>query len=432
MPRQPLMPKLVDVIRPEFERFNKNDPARATMTLSDCLFAGLAVFAFKYPSLLQYDNARSDSTISHNLRTLYGIGTLPCDTYMRERLDPIDANELKNCFRKLFAIAQRNKLLERYVYHGGKYLISLDGTGYFSSKTVHCENCCTKNHRDGSVTFYHQVLQGALVHPDMKQVIPLAPEMIFKQDGASKNDAENKASSRWVKQFREDHPVLDVTILADALHSTEPMVTRLRTHNMNFILNVKPDSHKYLFEWVEKSNTIEIEDEDHEGVIRRYRFLNDAPLNGANDDVRVNYLEYWEIPPKGKKRHFSWVTDFELTPGNVYDIMRGGRARWKIENETFNTLKTQGYEFEHNFGHGKRNLSHVFAHLILLAFLMDQLVELNCNFFQQALKVRKRKLYFWNAVRSKITELAIPTWEVLYALLSKTARVESQVIFDSS
>jgi len=47
---------------------------------------------------------------------------------------------------------------------------------------------------------------------------------------------------------------------------------------------------------------------------------------------------------------------------NAYQIMRGGRARWKIENETFNTLKNQGYNFEHNYGLGKKNLSVVFGY----------------------------------------------------------------------
>jgi hypothetical protein len=66
--------------------------------------------------------------------------------------------------------------------------------------------------------------------------------------------------------------------------------------------------------------------------------------------------------------------------------MRGGRARWKIENETFNTLKNQGYEFEHNYGHGYKNLSVNLAFLMMLAFLVDQAQLLTSKVVQQALK----------------------------------------------
>ena len=70
--------------------------------------------------------------------------------------------------------------------------------------------------------------------------------------------------------------------------------------------------------------------------------------------------------------HFSWVTDFTITKDNMFKIMRGGRARWEIANETFNTLKNQGYNFGHNYGLGKKNLSMIFVMLMMLAFLVDQ------------------------------------------------------------
>ena len=108
------------------------------------------------------------------------------------------------------------------------------------------------------------------------------------------------------------------------------------------------------------------------------------PLNESNPDELVNVLEYWEIHPDGKVQHFSWITDFLLVPKKVWDIMRGGRARWKIENETFNTLKNQGYHLEHNYGHGEQNLSVVLALLMMLAFLVDQVQQLCCPLFQAA------------------------------------------------
>ena len=79
---------------------------------------------------------------------------------------------------------QRGKGLEGFSYLDGHYLLSIDGTGYFSSEQVHCDQCCEKHHRDGRITYYHQMLGAVLVHPDQREVIPFAPEPILKQDGS--------------------------------------------------------------------------------------------------------------------------------------------------------------------------------------------------------------------------------------------------------
>ena len=107
-------------------------------------------------------------------------------------------------------------------------------------------------------------------------------------------------------------------------------------------------------------------------------YLINFPLNKLNPDIKVNLLEYWEIDEEGKEKNFSWVSDIKLSRDNVYHVMRAGRSRWKIENETFNTLKNLGYNLEHNYGHGKKHLSTVFATLTMLAFLIDQVQELSC------------------------------------------------------
>ena len=97
------------------------------------------------------------------------------------------------------------------------------------------------------------------------------------------------------------------------------------------------------------------ETQDEDGVEHVFRWSNGAPLNDSHPDLEVNFLEYWERRPNGKERHFSWVADLRIDRWNAMDLMRAGRARWRIENETFNTLKNQGYEFEHNFGHSERH-----------------------------------------------------------------------------
>ena len=96
---------------------------------------------------------------------------------------------------------------------------------------------------------------------------------------------------------------------------------------------------------------------DEKESTHKFKCIEKVPLNESNKDLKVNFIEYWETTKKGKTLHFSWVTDLPVNKNNVYQLMRVTRSRWKIENETFNTLKNQGYHFEHNFGHGNKNLS---------------------------------------------------------------------------
>jgi len=184
-----------------------DDPS-CDIPLVDHLMAGLALFGLKYPSLLQFDEDRRAGTTQANLRALYGIEQAPCDTRFRERLDEVDPRALRSLYRHLFSQLQRGKGLEGFSYLDGHYLLSLDGTGYFSSSKVHCAQCGEKHHRNGTLTFYHQMLGAVLVHPDCKEVIPLAPEPILKQDGAKKNDCERNAAKRLLMDLRREHPHL--------------------------------------------------------------------------------------------------------------------------------------------------------------------------------------------------------------------------------
>ena len=125
--------------------------------------------------------------------------------------------------------------------------------------------------------------------------------------------------------------------------------------------------------------------------------MNDVPLNETRAAPSVNFFECeWTevVGKKEKQGHSSWVTFHKITDDNLYTLMRGGRCRWKIENETFNTLKNQGYQFEHNFSHGKKTLHSVFALLMMLAFLLDQVQEAACGLFQKAMIHRKTRRAF--------------------------------------
>ena len=212
-------PGLLDVTRRCFERIDDTVSGRG-FTLVDYLMSGLAVFSLKYDSLLQFDRAAHDErTIRANLNNLFGVKEVPSDSGLRKRLDDLDPRSLRPVFRKLFGTLQRGKGLEDYEYIDGHCLLSIDGTGFFSSPAVSCENCCVKNHRDGSKTFYHQMLCGALVHPERKEVFVLAPEPVVKTDGTKKNDSERNAARRFIADLRREHPHLKLIALEDGLAS---------------------------------------------------------------------------------------------------------------------------------------------------------------------------------------------------------------------
>ena len=403
------------------------------IALADALMSAFAMFSLKAPSLLAFDKERAEG----NLHTIYGIERVPCDTHMREILDPVSPKLLRPVFKSVFRQLQRGKALEAMTFLDGHYLLALDGTDYFSSKTIHCASCLHKVHRNGSITYFHQMLGAAIIHPDMREVIPLMPEPIVRHDGTDKNDCERNAAKRFVAKLRQDHPHLKFIVTEDSLSSNAPHIETLHAHGLHYILGVKEGDHTYLFQQVQVAEhagrvTYYERHDRTAGVVHRFRFVNDIPLNAAHTDVRVHFIEYWEVGDD-KVQHFSWVTDFRVSKRNVYHLMRGGRARWKIENETFNTLKNQGYNFEHNYGHGEHNLSVVFAMLMMLAFLVDQTQQRCCALFQAVWAKLGSKRRLWERMRALFYDYAFASMRQLFeALLYGFKKSSPIVAIDSS
>lgn len=391
---------LFHLVRNGFASISDDRAEETEMSFSDALMSAFAMFSLTSPSLLAFDKER----VEGNVQTIYGIERAPCDTSMRELIDPVAPESLRFLFKGVFRQLQRGKALEAMLFLHGHYLIALDGTGYFSSKTIHCKSCLQKVHRNGSITYDHQMLGAAIIHPDFREVIALMPEPIVQQDGTAKNDCERNAAKRFMARLREDHPHLKFIVTEDSLSSTAPHIETLYDHGCHSILGVKEGDHASLFEQAQAAEqagyvTYYERHDRAAGVVHRFRFVNDMALNASRADVRVNCIEYWEMG-QDKVQHCSWVTDVRVSKGNVYKLMRGGRARWKIENETFNTLKNQGYHCAHNYGHGEQNLSVVFATLMLLAFVVDQTQQLCCALFRAVWTKLGSKRLLWERIRA--------------------------------
>jgi hypothetical protein len=407
---------LLTLIRNRFEAVKDPRPGLPTISLGDALMSAFAMFSLKCPSLLAFDRDRADP----NIRRLYHVDRIPSDTSMREIVDGVDPAEIRPIFADVFRELQRGKVLEPFVYWDGCYLLSLDGTEYFASIKIHCSSCQEKHSHTGVTTYSHAAVGAAIVHPDHREVIPLCPEPIIRQDGKSKNDCERNATRRLLDQIRRKHPHLGFIVIEDGLSSNGPHVKDLLDHRMHFILGAKPGDHAFLFDKatqaIDQGRADNLETVDSQsGERRSYTAVAGLPLNESHPDLLLNFVSC-TVDKGEKSTTFSWVTDLPTRPTRTMLplIERGGRTRWKIENETFNTLKNQDYHFEHNYGHGSKNLSTVLMMLMMLAFLVDQTQQLACPLFRAAAAKINCKRRLWEKMRALFFEFAFESMAALY------------------
>lgn len=412
------------------------------ITLLDTLLSAFAMMHLKYSSLLEFDRERNTEELDHNLKYMYRVqGKVPCDTHMRTILDPVIPAAFRAPFKELFSEVQRGGALKSFRFQNHQlkdyYLLAIDGTGLYYSGSCRCQECCIKNEGKKNEAYYHQMLAGCIVHPSKKEVLPLAPEPIVHQDGSTKNDCEKNALKRFLAHVKSEHPLLKLVIILDGLYADGPTIRLIKSYGWHFIIVAKDDNHISLVEAVDaldkQGDVNRLEKTDDDGTKHWYRYANNVPLNKTDPTEMVNVLDYVETDKKGKRHTWSWVTDILLTEETVESIAKGGRCRWKIENETFNTLKNQGYELEHNYGHGKQHLATNLAYLTFLAFLVDQIQQLCCPMFQQALSERAKgtRTYLWKLILRYFLSWLIESWDDLFrAVIHGTAAIKLR--FDTS
>lgn len=395
----------------------RRQEAKIKHTIHDVFMSGFAMMYFQEPSMLRFQQMLEDDIHNNNLRTLFQVQTIPKDSQMKDTIDETESVELEPVFEDWFNALQRGKHIEQYRFLGDWHLVSFDGSGYFGSDKISCPGCLRKESKSGKIRYEHQIVQAVLMHPDMRQVIPLAPEAVRNTDGTKKQDCETEAGKRLIKKIRKAHPKLKIILVADSLHSKQPLIEEVKSVGMRYILVAKPDDHKILMEWVNEQRQLKevsrMEARDFKGRLHVYEWINEVPLNGNKETLMTNYFEYWLIDKNKVTYHNSWVTDIPISRDNVKDLVRGGRCRWKIENEVFNTLKNQGYHIEHNYGHGKKNLSMNFFLLNLMAFFMHQIFELTDNLYQECRKKLGSRRALWDCLRGVLRVLLFPDWETL-------------------
>ena len=409
---------LVKKLRSDFEKIPDHRAANIVHQLSDVLMSAYAMYALKYPSLNSFEQQTKSER--ENLKNLFGVEKLCSDAQMRRVLDEVNPEQLHALFPTRFSMLKRLGIKKEYLFLRKYLLVPIDGVQYFSSQKVNCSKCLTSHHGNDEISYSHSMLAAVLVHPNKREVFPLSCESIERQDGRVKNDCERNAAKRLINKLLKSYEKEPIVILADALHANEPQIEQILSSGWDYLMTAKPIKGEVLFKHFrarKQRNEVEQLTIHEDKMEHRFYWMNNVPLNGKGN-VRTNFLFYECIQPDGKVRQFSWVTSIKLHKRNVIQIMKAARARWKIENETFNTLKNQGYHFEHNYGHGYKHLSNVLALIMLLAFLIDQIIQARDKVFKIIEAKVKTKKRLWHTRRALFSTTVLQSFKDLMRKLA--------------
>ena len=364
--------RLVECFRATVERFpDERTGDNVTYSMADAAIGAFSVFFTQSPSFLDAQRNLEVTQGCSNARSLFGMTRTPSDNHIRNLLDPVPPETVFPVFSCAVDALHASGHLDAYRSINGDLLMAMDGTRYFSSSKIHCDQCNVTEHDNGTVTYSHTVVTPVIVAPGNPRVIPLEPAFVTPQDGHDKQDCENAAAKRWLSDYAARYRALGVTVLGDDLYCKQPLCEAFIREGLNFILVCKPDSHKTLYEWVAglaaTGDVQTLEVKRRAGKHRytdAYRFVAQVPLRDGEGALDVNWCELTTTRDDGKITYKNaFATNHRITEANVADIVRDGRARWKVENENNNTLKTKGYHLTHNFGHGKQHLASLLANL---------------------------------------------------------------------
>jgi hypothetical protein len=386
-------------------------------TMADIGLAAFSVFFMQSPSFLAHQRVLAAGHGRSNCQTLLGMSAIPSDNHIRQMLDGNTPAAFDGLFVTAVEAVAAAGGLSTFQRLDGRVLIALDGTEHFCSRKIGCPQCSHRRRSDGGVEYFHSFLAASLVAPGHTQVLPLMPEFITPQDGAAKQDCERAAVKRWLARHGTHFAGLRPVYLGDDLYACQPIASAIRDTGGNFILTCKPSSHQTLAEYLTGVDLTE-----HRRIVRHrgksttyvYRWLTEVPLRASDDALEVNWFSIEILNDKGRRTYSnSFVTDLPVTAGTVADLAACGRARWKIENETFNVLKTNGYNLEHNFGHGKLTLASLLVTFNLLAFAFHTVATLSVLAWRNAVAARGTRHDFFQHLRTVTAYIIFPDWQIL-------------------
>ena len=407
---------------------DKRSGYNTVYSLKDAGLGAFAVFFTQNPSFLSFQQTMEQTKGSSNAQSLFQLKNTPCDNHIRSLLDPVPPCYVFPVLQTIVGALHEGGHLKRWRCLGGQLLIALDGTRYFSSQRIHCQQCSRTEHHNGTTTYSHTAITPVIVAPGEDKVITLEPEFITPQDGHEKQDCETAGAKRWLKQYGAQYGPWRATILGDDLYSRQPLCQVILAEGLNFLLVCKPDSHPTLYDWIAgmKVNTHRSKrwtGKRHE--IDTYRWVNDVPLRDGDKSLWVNWCELTTTDTAGNVLYKNaFITNHSIQSDNVTALVAAGRARWKVENENNNVLKTKGYHLEHNFGHGQQHLSSLLLTLNLLAFLYHTVLELLDSAYRVVRDALPRRQTFFDDLRALTRYMYFSSWSALLAFMIEGLELE--------
>lgn len=383
--------------------------------MADIGMSAFAMFFMQCDSFLDFQRKVATQRHRSNLHTLFGVKAIPTDPHIRSMLDEVEPEALQDGFDGAIETLRKSGGLSAFSRLDGRLLVALDGTEYFCSKNVKCEGCLTRKRRDKTVDYYHSMLCASVVAPGESRCVHLMPEFIENPDGNDKQDCERNAVKRWlrsdkVKSVVGDRPVF----LGDALFGCQPVMDEIaKIEGAGFIFVVKPDFHKALFRAIEQADVQQLSVSGLKGEVTTYRWAPQVSIRG-DEPMLVDFCEITITNAKGRVTYRnSFATNMAVNQDNVAEIIRCGRTRWKIENESFNVLKNHGYNLARNFGHGENHLAKTLVAMNLLAFSFRTVCDVVDELWTQARKKAGKRTAFFNEIVAICNYHVFETWDEL-------------------
>jgi Transposase DDE domain len=412
-----LLSKLRDVC----EAFPDKRKGPGVYSMADIGLSAFSLFFMQSESFLSYQRSLEEGRKTSNCQTLFGMTKIPTDNHIRSMLDPVHPWHLQPVFDGVVAALGDHGALGAFQRLDGRTLVALDGTEYFCSQNLGCPYCLTRKRANGKLERYHSMLAATIVAPGHAMVVPLMPEFIVKPDGAEKQDCERNAVKRWLVSHAPRMAALRPIYLGDDLFACQPIAEAVIASGGDFLFTAKPDSHKTLYDFMSGVALDELQIRRKDGprtVTITYRWFIGAPLREGKDALDANWIGMTIADGRGKTTYSNaFVTSLPVTRQTVDEIATCARARWKIENESFNILKNNGYHLEHNFGHGKENLAMMFAAMNLLAFAFHTVCDCLEELWIKARLAKRARKRLFEHIRTITAYLVFPSWEVLLKTL---------------
>lgn len=394
---------------------DKRSGANSQYSMADIGMAAFAMFFMQHPSFLAFQRTLHENIGQDNTQTLFGMEKIPTDNHIRNILDGVPPEHFEEIFFFIINELKNAHVTENVL--GGYTLIALDGSEYYSSKKISCPSCSKRKLADGDEEYFHSFLGATIVRPGDNKVFSLPPEFIQPQDGEKKQDCELKAAKRWFARVAPRCAQYNPLYLGDDLYSKHDLCNEIVHTGGNFLFTCKDSSHKTLCEFrkgITPSTHSEVHGKGGQKREYHYSWLYNLPIRDGAEALSVNWIDLRIVNPKGKTTyHTSFITNILPKKENIAELVACARARWKIENETFNILKNNGYHLEHNFGHGQQSLSALLVTLNLLAFAMHNACDAMEALWQRARETcgtRNRMfIHLWTISRYHVFQ----TWNVL-------------------